>query len=229
MLRRGSIRRLFAERWRILPCRSCGDFCFPKNPRPGRHADWLLPWQLFLPSAAVPGSAWLRLRDVNSTGPGSRDVALVFHICAAVVDGVVVAAMTQQQVVPAIRILTVTCVFLLVFYCVFGVGLVGVAYFSLSIAGAIGAITLLLRVRTGSTDRDVAWLALLVLTGRVDAYFDARCWIAPPSSLRGCGVYESPIALLFLPTVAVLLMMLAGPDADSEETGPADAAETGAT
>ena len=95
-------------------------------------------------------------------------------------------------------------------------------------------MTLLLRIRSGVFDRMLATLALIVFSvhlwmlvlGLLTAWLPPRDWIAS-DRLTAWFSPRAWIAFLFLPAVAGLLMMLVDPDADSEETGPTDAAETG--
>jgi len=182
---------------------------------------------------ALRCSAWLRLRDVHPNLVVGSQAGLVFHFLAALTIYAVVVELIRTEIGPAIRALTATCVLLPCFCLVFQFWNL-VTVWSLQIAGTIGAMTLLLRIRSGLFDRMLAWLALIVFgvhlwmivsAGRLSDYLPVRHWIAQDWG----RIYGTLITLLFLPTVAVLLMMLAGPDVDPEETGLSDAAETGAT
>ena len=178
-------------------------------------------------------SSWLRLRDVHPNLVFGSQAGLVFHFLAALAIYAVVVEMIRIEIALAIRAVTATCVCLPWFCETFQFGNPETNW-SLRVAGTIGAMTLLLKIRSGLFDRMLAWLALIVFgvhlwmivsAGRLSDYLPVRHWIAQDWG----RIYGTLITLLFLPTVAVLLMMLAGPDVDPEETGLSDAAETGAT
>jgi hypothetical protein len=104
-------------------------------------------------------SAWLRLRDVHPYVASDAEAATIFHVCAAVAAGL----LTQKQIEPTLRKLTATCFFLQVYILATYHPRVDCAeaFLSLPIAGTIGALALLWKIRLNLSDRFKAWFILI--------------------------------------------------------------------